>query len=292
MRRKRRKHIMIIIGFILILVGGVFVYWNISYSPYKAAFDKKMKARVKKIQTENAVCTAEEIAQLPEVMQRYCSYIGLEGYPKYPVSHTEFYQTDFVFDSQSGKRLKMDYDLWLFFQEPYRSAYCSSSMFGVPFDGVDYCTDDLQGGMKGILGKAIQIFDVKSKQGYQAILLSWLAESVAINPSAILSPYVTYEQIDDLHVKATIAYNGVSGTGVFTLNEEGAIVTFYTDERQVEKINGVDTKIGWRCDYEDYRQDEDVKRIHTVRSVKVFPDREVVYFESNNFKITNIGWKE
>ena len=38
-----------------------------------------------------------------------------------------------------------------------------------------------------------------------------------------LSPYVTYEEIDNTHIKATVTYQGVSGSGVFTFNDEGAI---------------------------------------------------------------------
>ena len=179
----------------------------------------------------------------------------------------------------------MKYDLWLFYDEPYRSAYCQSSMYGVPFDGMDYCNDDLEGGMKGILGKAIKIFDVCNKQGYQAGILSWFAESITFNPSVLFSRYVEYEIIDDLHVKVIISSNGVSGTGIITLNELGAITEFYSDDRQVETINGIETAIGWRCEYEDYREEHGILQAHTVRCVKVYPEKELIYFDSNNFNV-------
>lgn len=219
-------------------------------------------------------------------MQRYCEYIGLENFPKHQVTRTIFKNTKFIFDAQSEKTLNMDYDLWLFFNEPYRSAYCTSSMFGIPFDGMDYCTEDKRGGMKGILGKTIQIFDACDYQGYKAALISWLAESAAFNPSALLSSYVTYDVIDDLHVKATATYNGVSGSGIFTINKDGAITEFYSDERQVENIDGVPTNIGWRCEYDNYEKNLQMKRIGTVRCIKVFPDKEVVYFYSDNIIVT------
>ena len=238
---KRRNRIIMFLGILLVLIGGILIYWNISYSPYEAAFSRKMEERANSITETEEVCTAKEIADLPKPLQRYCEYIGLENFPKHQVTRTIFKNTKFVFDTQSEKTLNMDYDLWLFFDEPYRSAYCTSSMFGIPFDGMDYCTEDKQGGMKGILGKTIQIFDVCDYQGYKAVLISWLAESVAFNPSALLSPYVTYDVIDDLHVKATVTYNGVTGSGIFTVNEDGAITEFYSDERQVEKIDGIPT---------------------------------------------------
>ena len=283
---KRKNKILILLGILLVLIGGILIYWNISYSPYKAAFTDKMEKRVSNITETGEVCTAEEIANLPESLQRYCEYIGLQNFPKHQVTRTIFKNTKFIFDAQSGKVLNMDYDLWLFFDEPYRSAYCTSSMFGIPFDGMDYCTEDKRGGMKGFLGKTIKIFDVCDYQGYKAVLISWLAESVAFNPSALLSSYVTYDVIDDLHVKATVTYNGVSGSGIFTINQEGAITEFYSDERQVEKVDGVLTNIGWRCDYKNYEKNEQIRRIGTVRCVKVFSDKEVVYFDSDDFTVT------
>lgn len=276
---------MIAVGVIFVLLGGVLIYWNIPYSPYKKGFVQKMESRATYAKATDEVCTSLEIENLPKPLQRYCAYIGLENFPKYQIVRTDFKNTKFVFDAQSGKTLNMDYDLWLFYDKPYRSAYCTSSMFGIPFDGIDYCTENKLGGMKGILGKAIPIFDVCDEQGYKAELISWVAESALINPAALLSSYVTYEQIDDWHVKATISYEGVSGSGIFTLNDEGAITEFYSDERQVEKINGVPTFVGWRCEYEDYQRIGNRKQASTIRCVKVFPDKEVVYFASDDFVV-------
>lgn len=277
---------MIVIGVLFILIGAVIIYWNISYSPYKSAFDKQMMERVDQTTQSEDLCTADEISKLPEPLQRFSNYIELENSPKHNAVNVVFPHTPFVFNAESGKILDMDYDLWLFYDKPFRSAYCTSSMFGVPFDGIDYCNEGIkEAGMKGIIGKTIQIFDVHTNQGYQAQLISWLAESLTMNPSIILSPYITYETIDDSTVKATVEYNGVTGSGEITINEMGQVTEFFSDERQVENVNGVETKVGWRCEYENYISENGVKRASTVRSIKVFADKEVTYFSSDQFKI-------
>lgn len=272
---------------IVVLIFLAVLYLNLPFSPEKKKFIASMEDRVNRTKKSNEVCTLEEIKQLPEPLQRYCNYIGLENFPKYKSVNVNFIKTNFVFDTKSGKVLSMDYDLWLFYDEIFRSAFCSSSMFGIPFEGVDYMTEDNSGGMKGVLAKKIKLFDVDDDQGYKAGLISWFAESVVINPSSILSPYVTYEAIDDSHVKATVSYNGVSGSGIITFNEEGAITEFYSDERQVEEIDGVTMKLGWKCYYEDYVERNGIKTITKVKSTKVFPDgSELVYFSSDNFSVT------
>lgn len=277
---------MTILGILVLIIIAIAVYWVIPYSPYKAKFDNQMEERANITNELSEVCTREEIQQLPEILQNHCEYIGLEGFRKYQGVNTKFENTNFVFDASTDKMMDMDYDLWLFYDKPYRSAYCTSRMYGVPFDGFDYCTDDNKGGMKGILGKTIPIFDIRDEQGYVAILITWIAESAAINPSALLSPYVNYEVINDTQVKATVTYNGVKGSGIFTVNEAGVLTKFESDERQVEEINGVKTLIGWRCDYDKYEERNGIMVPSVVRSVKIFPDKkEVVYFESDNYKI-------
>ena len=278
---------MVVLGILLCLFGGLLIYWNIPYSPQKSAFIKKMNEKVSQTKQAEGVCTKAEIEKLPEAMQRYCAYVGLENAPKYNAIRVEFKDTKFVFDDNSGKMLDMDYDLWLLQEEWYRSAYCTSSMYGIPFEGQDYCTDDKQGGMKGTIAKAIQIFDVHDEDGYRAGLISWLIEGITLNPSTLLSPYITYEEIDNQHVKATICYNGVSGTGIITVNEEGALTEFYSDERQMEEIDGVKTQIGWRCEIEWNTPKEGVQQQpQVIRCIKKYPNKEVVYFDADDYTVT------
>lgn len=281
------KKVRVIILFLLVLIIGILLYWKIPYSPEEEKFHKTMQKRTDETKRSDEVCSREEISKLPGAMQKYCEYIGLENFPKYQAVNIVFKDTDFVFDTKSEKKLKMDYDLWLFNGNIYRNAFCSSSMYGIPFEGIDYMTEDQQGGMKGFLAKTIPIFDVRVEQGYRASLISWLAESAVINPSALLSEAITYEEIDDTHVKATVTYNGISGSGIFTFNEEGALTEFFSAERQIEEIDGVRMELGWKCTCEDYEERNGIQTASKIKSIKVFPDgKELVYFAADNYTVS------
>ncbi|MDD6037439.1 MAG: hypothetical protein PUD20_01370 [bacterium] len=283
------KGFVVVIAVIVVIVVSVIVYFRSSFSPEKKKFIAKMNERANQVEMKQEVCTKEEIEKLPKPLQRYCQYIGLENFPKYQVVNAFFEQTDFVFDTKSGKQLKMDYDLWLFYDEIFRNAFCSSSMFGIPFEGTDYMTADGRGGMRGILAKHVQIFDENDEQGYKAGMISWLAESVVMNPAALLSNFVTYEEIDDTHVKAVVSCNGVSGSGIFTIDEDGRLTEFYSAERQVEVIDGEKMELGWKCYCEDYQKHDELYLATKVKSTKIFPDgRELVYFDADNIVVTYV----
>lgn len=264
------------------------LYWSIEESPFLAQFHADMEKKAAKRKNSSGVCTKKEIEALPIQMQKYCKFIGLEGFERSKAAKISFSHTDFVFNVQSNQKLDMDYELWLLNEEPERYAYCSSYLHGIPFDGIDYCLDGTYGGMKGFLAKKKQIFDVKSEQGYTAEMISWVAESAALNPTALLSKYISYEVVDEKHLKATISINGTSGSGIFTFNDEGAIVEFYSDERQVEKIGNKEVYVGWRCDFGDYVDAGGIKTINRVKAVKLMPDKEVVYFDADDFNIEYI----
>lgn len=276
---------LIFLGIMLVIVGLILIYWKSTYSPLKFSFHKKIKSQLADIEVNNNICTQEEIERLPELLRRYCEKIGLVGTKKYNAVNGVFRNTKFVFDANKGTILNMDYDLWLFCDKPMRTALCETSIMGIPFEGVDYCNKDKIGGMKGVLGKALQIFHTYNQQIYQAGLITWLAEGACINPSILLSNYVSYETLNETQVKAMISYNGVSGNGIFTFNHNGVLISFESDERQEELVDGIMTKLGWRIEYEGIVQANELLIPRTVRAIKVFPDKEVIYFDATDFDV-------
>jgi len=45
-------------------------------------------------------------------------------------------------------------------------------------------------------------------------------------PAAALSPYITWQEIDDLSAEATMTYKGTKGSGIFHFNENGEFIKF------------------------------------------------------------------
>src|SRR5690606_29310791 len=83
-----------------------------------------------------------------------------------------------------------------------------------------------QGEMTIKLYSIFSIAHVKNDERVnQATLQRYLAETVWF-PSAALSPHVTWETIDDHSARATMAYNGTKGSGIFHFDETGTFKQF------------------------------------------------------------------
>ncbi|MFW6290272.1 MAG: DUF6544 family protein, partial [Mariniphaga sp.] len=59
----------------------------------------------------------------------------------------------------------------------------------------------------------------------EGTLQRYLGETVWF-PSAAVSPYIRWEEIDELSAKAIMSYKGTTGSGTFCFNEDGHFVKF------------------------------------------------------------------
>lgn len=93
--------------------------------------------------------------------------------------------------------------------------------------------------------KMLSLFPVVDATGPEmdhSTMLRYLAEMQWF-PSAALNPYIQWEPIDDNTAKATMTYNGVTASGVFTFNDEGELVRFMT--KRYRELDGQFVLTDW-----------------------------------------------
>ena len=139
--------LLLITGILLIVIGMTAVYFNIPYSKTRTEFAHQANLLLEKTAKQNGVFTEQDIAGLPLPVQRYFKYCGYIGTPKMSSMKASFTDVDFILDKT--RRVKIDYTQYNFVHEPNRIAYIDSSMYGIPFEGLDAYIDG-HGSMKGI----------------------------------------------------------------------------------------------------------------------------------------------
>ena len=110
-----------------------------------------------------------------------------------------------------------------------------------------------------MLIKLHSLFNVVNEQGdkmNEATLQRYLGEMVWF-PSLALSPYITWEQIDENTSKATMTYKGTSGSGTFYFNSNGDVAKFTAlrykgNEKHAKRYN-------WEMNILDYKTFEGIK---------------------------------
>lgn len=277
---KKRRHPVagITIGVVLAMIGMVLIWFHIPYSPLKAEFDRDVRAHAS-VSRPSAVFDIGDFAHLPPPVRRFMERSGFIGTRK--SNHLMMrYENVMFLQGKQGPQLTIDYTQHNFAGEPARLALIESGMFGVPFDGYDYYSNGA-GGMKGVLGKAVTLFDQRGKDMDQACLATYLAEILFL-PVAALDEHVVWEPVDDHQAKATIDYGGVTASGTFTFNERDEMTEFTTADRAMTDATGHAEQVPWSAVCGSYRIHGNGLRLPTTfQAVWHCTDGDFTYFDGH-----------
>jgi len=277
-----RSKLMLILGIVLAVILLIELYFVQPFSPLKFDFNKKVKAVVAGMQLEADTFTREDIAGLPIPVQKYFISCGYIGTPKMSYMSAEFHDANFVTDPHQPA-LKIDYTQYDFVKEPVRLAFIDSSRLGIPFQGAD-CYLNGVGSMQGVIAKTITLFNQKGPEMDKASLVTILSECLIV-PNVALQKYITWQAIDETHAQATIAYYGISASGIFTFSGDGEMRSFTTEDRVAVDFNGNKRKIRWSAICDDYRDNNGIRQPTTLQAIWHYPEGDVTYFNGENAQI-------
>lgn len=260
----------------LLLTGSV-LFLTAPYSPTRARYQRLSREKTGEVAAPAALFTEADIENLPPPVQRYFRWCGWLGAPKMSYMRASFKDVDFVMSP--GKTVKIDYEQLNLVSKPERFALISSSLGGIPFEGLD-SFESGKGSMQGSLAKIVPLFDQRGEAMDRACLVTWLAECLAV-PNAALQDFVTWRAIDETHAGASITWEGRSAGGVFTFAESGELLSFRTSDRVAVDMDGKKTQADWSGYFSDYRPVDGILQPAILQSVWHYPSGDVIYFNEN-----------
>ncbi|MEA5047074.1 MAG: DUF6544 family protein [Eubacteriales bacterium] len=274
MKRKIGKTMLILIGVLLFAAGAALALFSIPGSRTEREFSAVAADSLAQADPSDAVFTENDIAGLPAPVQRYLRYCGYLGTPKMSCIRIDYRNVDFVF--RGKKPIKIDYTQYDFVDRPGRIAYIDSSMFGIPFEGIDTYLDGT-GRMEGVIARIFTLFCQTGNVMDQSGQATFLSE-ILLFPSAALQEYVEWETVDDLHAKATMTDCGRTVSGVFTFDANGELLSFETGDRSAVASDGTSRQVGWSVAFEQYAKTNGVKRPTVFKAIWHYDEGDLVYF--------------
>lgn len=272
---KRGKRVMLwTLASIAVLVIGLVLWFRLPYSAIRSEFKAMTDDQMKKVQTASGVFTEQDIADLPSSVQRYYRYCGFLGKPKMANMRAYYDDVDFVLND---KKLKIKYTQYNFSEEPVRIAYINTSLYGIPFEGLDTYKDGI-GCMKGVIAKAITLFDQRGGSMDRASLVTCLAESLLM-PQLALQDFITWEEVDATHARAKITYYGISASGIFEFSDKGEMIRFTTSDRVYTDTYGKTKTADWSAVCADYQDVNGIKRPSTLKAIWHLDTGDLTYFD-------------
>jgi hypothetical protein len=222
------------INAIVLLVLGVFFMDN---RFTKTIQEERMALFHKAKLVDEKILGNDDISHLPTVIQKWLTSSGVLGKPK--VSTVYLTQAVQLKLKPSQTKWKKGIAEQYFTIDPPAFHWDIKTEMNpvLPIVGRDKF-EEAKGEM---LIKLLAIFPVadakNNKKTNEASLQRYLAEMVWF-PSAVLSPYIKWEAIDDYTAKATMEYKGTIGSGLFHFDQNGLFKKFvcmrYKDANDTE----------------------------------------------------------
>jgi len=265
-------------GTLLVLLGALVLWFSAPYSPLRTEFERDVTELTDREPSRGGeVYAPDDFAGLPDAMRRHLELCGYVGAPRSGILMMEYRDVDFR-QSTGGPSLVIDYTQYNFAGAAARLAFIDSGILGVPFQGYDYYRDG-RGGMRGIVGKAVEIFDQTVPGMDQAALVTFLAESPFL-PEALLREDIELEQIDDRHVRVTARIGGQEATGMFEFGEDGLMASFTTESRGMARQDGTIEAHPWTARCGGYERGADgILRPTSLTATWHLPDGDFTYFD-------------
>lgn len=272
----------IMMGIFLILAGVTTIFFTIPYSKTKTEFYRAARILTVRADRAEGVFRQEDIIGLPIPVQKYFKYCGYIGTPKMQTMKAVYKDVKFKF-GKGKPTVIIDYVQYNIADEPARIACIDSSMYGIPFEGLDSYTAG-NGSMKGVLAKLFTLFHQVGDTMDRASLATYLSECLLI-PNAAIQDYIIWEEVDALHAKATMSYYGNTASGIFTFRENGEMLSFTTDDREAITTDGKSEKVKWSVVLGDYEEIEGIKKPTLFQAIWHYDDGDLLYFDGKDVVI-------
>ena len=203
---------------ILIVLVVCFGYWQ-----FHTTVEREIKSFAAVTTGEKRMLTEDIVHTLPEVVQQWLKRSNVIG--KEIIQTVCLEQTGEMCITPDGKWIPFSARQWFTTESPgFIWIADVKTAPGIYLKGRDKYVDG-QGHMLIKLLSLFTVADAKGRETDQGAMLRYLAEIIWF-PSAAVSDYIEWEQINTVTAKATITFGGITASGIFNFDTNYDLISF------------------------------------------------------------------
>lgn len=264
--------VLAIAGVLLLLIACVIAWGSISFARFVEEEANELARQAEKADINSF--SAEGIDKLPEPVQRYLAYAMPEG-PE-PVRFVRMKQEGQFCTAPGEDWMPMNAEQYFDTKKPgfiWHAKVRPSPLLWIEARDRYYRG---KGNMKIRLLSTITLADATGPEMDISSLLRYLGEMPWFPAAFLNADVIEWEAMDATHARATITDGNISGSGVFSFDEAGRILTFHTGERY-RTVDDEYVLENFSGRYADYREQNGVKIPHEVEAVWNLPEGDYPY---------------
>ncbi len=182
-----------------------------------------------------ATITEADLAPLPAPIARYLRVAGFVGRPR-----TRSYNLSFqgrIRGSASDAWMDFDAEQQSFSDPPTRLFLMSATMKGLPVQ-VFHRFAEGRATFEVVVAGLFKMVDARGPDLDQAETVTVFNDMCLLAPATLLSPQVTFSEVEERSVRATFESAGKKASAVLTFGEDGMLTDFVSDDRLRASADG------------------------------------------------------
>ena len=195
-------------------------------SSYENRYETEVRKRLARM--EPGLLTPDDVRNLPAPVQKYLAFTGAIGKPKVWNFRAMFHGT--MKRTLESGWTDVDVRQYDFFDEPARLFYITSSVYGVPFDGLHAYVGD-SATMQIKIASLVQVVDARGVKMTRGETVTLFNDMCVLAPATLISPAISWVSVDSLHVRATFTNHGSAISALLTFSSDGGLVDFLSNDR-------------------------------------------------------------
>ncbi len=249
---------------------------------YKKAVITELK---KAKDLECSILTKEDIAHLPEIVQKYLYFVGVVGKEKVLTFRAEC--KGGIRNNPKDPFMKIKSVQYNFYEDdPTRLFYIVAKKMGLSAKVVHIYKNETAV-MKGKLLGIFTVVDAKGTEANQAETVTFFNDLCLLAPSLLISKDIEWDVVDNLNVKAKYTNGNITIEAQLYFDRDGRLINFISNDRYETKDGKVFYNYPWQTPVSEYKNINGFNLPSKVKTIFDHPDGEFCYGE---FELTKIEY--
>ncbi len=250
---------------------------------FKTTFKTEVKKGLARLITMEPL-VEKDIAFLPDPVQNYLRYIGAIDKPKVQNFHALL--SGKMKRTENGKWMNISAEQYNFYDQPTRLFYISSSMFGIPFEGLHIYSGNAAT-MNIQLASLIPVVNAHGPIMTKGETVTLFNDMCVLAPATLIDKNIRWETIDSQIVKATFTNQDYTISAVLSFNDKGQLINFVSDDRYMNVKGNTFENYRWSTPLKDYKEFNGQKLALAAEAIFHMPQGEFVYAQ---FKVVKLEY--
>jgi len=260
-----------IVNILIVFVSIVGIF----HLNFKNTYKNEVTSSLEQInQTHEDILKKEDIAHLPELVQKYLHYTGAVGKPK-----VRNFKIDFLGKIRSYEKkewMDLSSEQYNFMPTTTRLFFLDATKNQLPVSGFHR----FKNGEAIMDIRLLSMFKVQYMEGAEMNIsetVTFFNDMCCMAPAALIDERIQWLATEGNKVKASFTDNEITVSAWLHFNEKGELVNFVSEDRYAASDKGSSTKLKWSTPLRDYKLINGYKLASYAEAIYTYPDGDFTY---------------